>query len=923
MVEVFTIGGGEYIVNTFNAVAAWTGGGGYRGLLRVVMVIGFIYALLAVAFTMNVRAWLNWFLGSTLIYTCLMVPTVTVKVTDRINPSLAPAVVDNVPLGLGITASFTSQIGDWLTRTAETVFTMPSQLSYSTNGMVYGARLLDATRNFQIRDAEFSTNLSSHFKNCVFGDIMLGQKSMTDLAASKDLWASMGPGSAARSQPWIERSGAATESSIVTCRQAYDMLNNSWHSMIEAHTPIWSKETYPKLSTSVASAKLRSDVPIVNQAFLASSANYESIIRQNTAINAFMMARDGMSGGPGAASIDTFATTRADIQARNTYNSIAQQAMSWVPILNIVLTVVFYAMFPAIFPLFLMPQTGVGALKGYITGFFYLAAWGPLYVILHMICMSRATGAAQGVAEGGMSLGTYAGIGAVNAETATIAGFMLMSVPFLAAGLAKGAMSISGQATSVLSPAQNAAEAAAAEQTTGNYSYGNTTFANSTSNMRQSNQWSDAPAFSTGGMASSFRHDNGSTTTNNGDGFNVYDTGKAISNLPFSTSIVQSAMATESRQATTSARIADGYEEASRRETQHLEALRNGHTWSSGHSSGFEASSGSRGGTTVEASDRRNAQQRGGIELREQSGAGTTAQYSTGKNSTDAGQWSVGGSLGANASAKAGVGVGPTGAGVGGKAEVTGGYNRSWTNADTTNDTNSSQRSHDKSSSVTGGVSADHTVGSGVSTQDGSFYQQGRSERSEQSEARTRAIEESQTKINSYNEQARHYRELSRSLEQHASFAESNGFNLTQDLRNDLTRWYDKENAASPGGNMLPGLWETNLSSTQEVARNAAITKWAGQRSGGIERDIESALSDPALSDMKLPHVASEASVLARYSGGGPLGGAHPVSAERPDSSPERSVIAAGAREVSDDQRRLGGVAAADFAQAPPGAKKP
>ncbi|MZP28096.1 conjugal transfer protein TraG, partial [Escherichia coli] len=127
-----------------------------------------------------------------------------------------------------------------------------------------------------------------------------------------------------------------------------------------AHTSLWAKESYPKLSTAVASAKLRSDVPIVNQAFLASSANYETIVRQNTAINAFMMARDGMSGGPGAASIDTFATTRADIQARNTYNSIAQQAMSWVPILNIVLTVVFYAMFPVIFPLFLMPQTGVG-----------------------------------------------------------------------------------------------------------------------------------------------------------------------------------------------------------------------------------------------------------------------------------------------------------------------------------------------------------------------------------------------------------------------------------------------------------------------------------------------------------------------------------------------------------------------------------
>ncbi|WP_421020901.1 conjugal transfer protein TraG N-terminal domain-containing protein, partial [Klebsiella pneumoniae] len=81
---------------------------------------------------------------------------------------------------------------------------------------------------------------------------------------------------------------------------------------------------------------------------------------------------------------------------------------AWVPILNIVLTVVFFAMFPVIFPLFLMPQTGLTTLKGYAMGFFYLAAWGPLYVILHMICMTRAEAAAAGVASGGVTLGTYA-----------------------------------------------------------------------------------------------------------------------------------------------------------------------------------------------------------------------------------------------------------------------------------------------------------------------------------------------------------------------------------------------------------------------------------------------------------------------------------------------------------------------------------
>src|SRR3546814_3932316 len=74
MLEVFTVGGGEYLVNIFNAVAAWSGGGGYRSLIRVVMVMGLIYSLLVVAFTLNYKAWLNWFLQATAIYLCLMVP---------------------------------------------------------------------------------------------------------------------------------------------------------------------------------------------------------------------------------------------------------------------------------------------------------------------------------------------------------------------------------------------------------------------------------------------------------------------------------------------------------------------------------------------------------------------------------------------------------------------------------------------------------------------------------------------------------------------------------------------------------------------------------------------------------------------------------------------------------------------------------
>src|SRR3546814_19913783 len=123
-----------------------------------------------------------------------MVPTVDINVTDRINPSLAPATVDNVPMGLGILASFTTQVGDWLTRTAEPVFVMPNELNYSTNGMVYGARLFDAPRNFLIRDDQFSTNLENHFKNSLFGAVMLYPKSIPTLANAPNLWPRVGPG---------------------------------------------------------------------------------------------------------------------------------------------------------------------------------------------------------------------------------------------------------------------------------------------------------------------------------------------------------------------------------------------------------------------------------------------------------------------------------------------------------------------------------------------------------------------------------------------------------------------------------------------------------------------------------------------------------------------------------------------------------
>src|SRR3546814_18734464 len=128
-----------------------------------------------------------------------------------------------------------------------------------------------------------------------------------------------------------------------------------------------------------------------------------------------------------------------------------------------------------------MPRTGPIAVRGYVTGFFDLAAWGPLFVILHMILMFKGAGdvAAAGGSTG-LSLATFAGMSDVNSDIGILAGYLVASIPFLAGGVARGALAISGQATSYLNPSQNAAEETSRAARTGTESPGNSNIENST-----------------------------------------------------------------------------------------------------------------------------------------------------------------------------------------------------------------------------------------------------------------------------------------------------------------------------------------------------------------------------------------------------------------------------------------------------------
>lgn len=828
-VNVITSGGGQYIVNVLNAVAAWTGGGGFRSMLQVVMVMGLGYSLLVMAFSLNWRVLFHWFLSATAMYMCMIVPTTTVVVSDTINPSVGNGAAANVPIGLAMVASFSSQVNNWLTKTAESVFTMPASLTYSAGGMIYPTRLNDLTSQFTISDPIMKANVEGYLAQCTFYDILLGQgNGWSTLASSPDLLSAIGPGSPARSTTWIPAGGGTA--SIVGCQSAYQAIVQAFPTLATAGISAAAPAFYPNLPAASAVSQLKNDLPTMAQAYYGgTSMSAQTIFQQRSLVNAFMEARANFGSGGG----DTFAALRADVQAQNSYISAARQAMTWVPVLNLVLTIVFYAMFPVVFPLFLFPQTGPALLKGYLTGFFYLASWGPIYAVLHMFITQYSAAQLSALAPNGMTMATMAGIDSVNQNMETLAGYLLMFVPVMAAGMAKGAMSIASNTTAMLAPAMHAAEAAAVERTTGNYAYGNSQFQNVTGH-----QVNTAPTWNVAASPIpqvNMREDNGTITSTMADGSTVYNTSGAISRFGFSANEMQSVTGNLQQTGAQYHSRANAERETSAERWSHgmrtLDSLSSG----SRRASGSEGATGGQGGNTTTLSDRQ----------------GTDSKQHTGTNRTIGENLTSGRSLGhaetntfgINAGAKAGVGGKVLGAEVGASAGGT--WDHRW--AKTTGDQEAHGTSDNLSQSQGSNVTRYHANGQDITLTDGGYWRDGTFHRVENFAEKRHAIERDFSEAQSLERQATRSDEVGSRLESMASLSRSNGYQISDDMSQVIASRY-AEMAASPEFRDLgaPSLTNTTPSPHQREVRNMIVGRILEQYAAEGLEPVRAGLVDPA-----------------------------------------------------------------------------
>ena len=489
MYELFTLGGGPYLVDLLNAVAAITSGGAYITLAQLAGAAGVAWILFRTAFGGSWRDNAKWILLFVAIWGAMIVPKATVRVVDRLDPALAPAVVANVPVGLALFASITSQVGDGLTRLTEQAFTLPNDLVYRRHGLIFGARLAATATRLEVTDAVFARNLRNFTRQCVFHALLLGHISADDLRESTDVWGLVTGGGSpsagasparmfefATRQPAGATGATPVDKDIVTCRDGAARLNAAWNAEINRAGTLFGRRIFPDARTQ---ALARAALPAAHDFLIGASRSAAEILRQQMVLNAVHDAGEQWAAEAGnAAALQTYTEARAEAQTAAAYRAIGRQAETWVPLLRIVFECLYVGAFPLAVLLMLTPA-GMTIFRSYITGLVWLQSWGPLYAILHRISMGEAAERMQAAAlmpngDVGISLVAQAGIRAVAADVAVMSGYLSMSVPFLAAALAYGLSKATVLATSVLAVGQDAATSAAHEGTTGNLSLANT-----------------------------------------------------------------------------------------------------------------------------------------------------------------------------------------------------------------------------------------------------------------------------------------------------------------------------------------------------------------------------------------------------------------------------------------------------------------
>jgi conjugal transfer mating pair stabilization protein TraG len=481
MFEIYAYGNVDTLTGVFNAIAAIMGGDDYFGLIKAVAVTGVLVAAFAGLFSPGRFHGWGWLMGFMFLYYALFVPKTDVVIVDKLG-SQAPVAVGNVPIGVAFFGHYTSKVGDVMTRFFETAFQvipatnaqLPSELAYQKNGVMFGNRLIQASRGVNVADPQLRTDLIAFVYNCTLYDLQDGTIDPAIFSQSTDIWALMGTPNPARFSTY------GNPVQVDTCPNVYTYLANRLPAEVARARAVLAFQMNPSLDPTVAQGLIDGQV---EQAYyktrIATAAQGAAdLLRQNIMIN---LVQDTSSivgqkiNDPASLMIAT-ARANATASINSSFLTMGKVAEQALPLVRNVIEAIVYAVFPFVFLLFLLAQgRGLGlAIKSFALSLVWIQLWPPLYAILNYVATLASAknleaAARMGTAAQGLALETASSIyhGAISDQA--VAGYMVISIPIIATAIIKGG-EVAFQAVTGVGPIQSAVSGESAATSKGNVS---------------------------------------------------------------------------------------------------------------------------------------------------------------------------------------------------------------------------------------------------------------------------------------------------------------------------------------------------------------------------------------------------------------------------------------------------------------------
>ena len=497
--EFFAYWNGSQIRDLFEAVVAITGSADFTGLLKTIILFGFLCVITVCALRYRGLDAGSFIFAVALFYGVTLVPKTDLAINDERSGSVY--VVSNVPLGLAFMASTTSHVGHWLTEIFEDTFAGVEAERFSRFGMVFPERAVNAILAAGPVTAQGRTLISDFNRNCVMPELIDYPQKIEALSTSGNLWQTIAQ------TGWVNpaRKTQDTVGNWLGCDEAIAFIDNH---MATKELPAIQKHLAMKLLPDQldASTLILRVLPQAESLLLGVSQSLASSIKHSVFMNTLQSDIDNVAAlaGHPLATATALAKAQGNLSSEINYRTMAEIAKDALPKVRNSLEFIILASFPLIFIMVLAAGHMAGTiLRSYLTLLVWIQLWAPISAVMnYLIIHTDSHPMNQIIAEYGANT-IYAAnlIREAGASSQAIAGFLTILAPVIAFAIAKGSDFATAQlAASVMAPAQSAAQSQGASLTSGNISLGNTSWGNVSTNTQSGNKSDRSMGFTDSSM---------------------------------------------------------------------------------------------------------------------------------------------------------------------------------------------------------------------------------------------------------------------------------------------------------------------------------------------------------------------------------------------------------------------------------------